>query len=723
MSQAYLLFDESHGRRNLFLVDEKHCNSYNTQFPKSIYRYSPIFRLHEDDSTTPENEELKCKVAFLFPSNSYTFLGKLRTEIDLEFLSDIWFGHGLASVIIIDKSGKSIDTVLDRFKSELRAYEIWNLSSPTTDSSVCSFTEDTYLCEPFEIDHAKYRLSYDGIIDLEVRKKLDDLSHNFLRLTNLSAQYAPAYLFTLRSIILACMDIIEELEELYKIDSNNFEASINGFSSDVVNIPTSPRELQEMIFQRTGYISQILAVVTYIDSQVFSGTVPILENNCKFSGYSFLGIGTAHLGIVAITQFVEKIFSQYPITKVIDSEFHGKEGFQSPSDIYSYVSQEIYGHAFILDANIDSYTKDPIKSSLVYYSTRLGFRESEFSITSADEVLRFSDSVEWSPITLSHELLHAHVRDLIGALFASEDNSLSPFLFFSQLAGKYIEEWSDEAEDSPMDLYHSVQAVFLSYCYYRESYYNILARKEELEDFPDDPDEQDEEVELDLSEPNTEALLERLRAYYKEINEILVHVLDYHYFYYSERKLYVSLLWRSWAKVPSVLDNIDHYLLRTLLCIGTEVEELADDEDRFRKAVDALIPILQEVQKDFPSTTLSNALEHLSSKGTLDNLQHLFDTAIRLADIAYKFLRSDHINSKLLRDQAKTPEVEYHYDIATGQFSTDPIESPVAFLIDRIRFNSNGAAKLDDIEFRTLWMMIALASSVDHINNDPEVIT
>ena len=82
--------------------------------------------------------------------------------------------------------------------------------------------------------------------------------------------------------------------------------------------------------------------------------------------------------------------------------------------------------------------------------------------------------------------------------------------------------------------------------------------------------------------PEPESLRAALADYFRDINEIVVHALDFKYFYNANRELYVDYLWESWATVPSVLANPEHYLLRTFAVISTT--QHGSPTERFHQA-------------------------------------------------------------------------------------------------------------------------------------------
>jgi hypothetical protein len=53
----------------------------------------------------------------------------------------------------------------------------------------------------------------------------------------------------------------------------------------------------------------------------------------------------------------------------------------------------------------------------------------------------------------------------------------------------------------------------------------------------------------------------------EEVEEIMVHVFDFLYFYGADPEVYVPAIWRSWDAIPSLHRRLPGYVLRTLCAV------------------------------------------------------------------------------------------------------------------------------------------------------------
>ena len=67
---------------------------------------------------------------------------------------------------------------------------------------------------------------------------------------------------------------------------------------------------------------------------------------------------------------------------------------------------------------------------------------------------------------------------------------------------------------------------------------------------------------------------EAIRSHSDFIQEIAVHVLDFRYIFASRDQEYVDSIWSSWSLVPSVVDRVDRYVLRTLCALSVAYAHL-----------------------------------------------------------------------------------------------------------------------------------------------------
>ena len=689
-------------KKKLYFYNEKQFAKVTKLNKKIVSRNSPLFSIYPQKKQTPPLHK-NCFVTFLFPRLSFQSIGQIINQVDDDVQRNIWFSNGLSSIVIFSEDESAAEIISDLLENQVSAIEKWCVNRNTIDLDKCGYE----LKPSATFDAENFQVHYETIENNpEILNLLNEFTLSMNRLVNLSAQYSPALLFTLKSIASNIQELIDELSCLIDLKNGKIvkELPPSLVKKNANVLLAENNGIQKRIFQRVGSIIEIVSTISYIDSQAFGCVAPLLNNNFRISSNSLLGVGSAYLGIIGFTQFVEKRFSDFPVTKVIDNFFHEMKAFDC-KNLFSYNSDLWGTYDFNLDDKFQDIEKNSIKSSLIYLSLRLGFKETSNTISSPWQVVPFGDSVPWSLMTLSHELLHSHVRSILGAIFKCPEDETTEN-WFKKLCLNYQNTMQSgtEKENSLLD---SIRIMIFEYCVYIEE------RSSVSQDDIFKAKEKGEKVYFNLEEQNSELILERLSGYFKNINELFVHVLDYHYFYDCNPELYIGLLWESWSTVPAVLQDIRIYLLRTMIAIGTEVK--SDPVNRFKDTTTIFLEHLKQIDKRCDTNeTIKKALAVLEDKERLPMLENLFDISIFLADMVNHLLCSKNIYSSIVADSDKGPDGDQFYDLETGYFEDSPIQSPVAFVLDRLRFSLNKTESDLSIEYRSAWLLHACASNLDH---------
>jgi hypothetical protein len=195
------------------------------------------------------------------------------------------------------------------------------------------------------------------------------------------------------------------------------------------------------------------------------------------------------------------------------------------------------------------------------------------------------------------------------------------------------------------------------------------------------------------------------------INHIFVHVFDFHYFYDAKETLYLRLLWESWATVPAVLENLEEYLVRSLVTVSTNQDGLPTA--RFELAVSLLRTVLEALSSDADGLVAKEALHYLNVNQR--RLLIAFFPASYLAELAARLLVASGIHASLLEDDNADADENYgcRYVLESGEFVDTPITSPVAFVLDRLRRHlTDPALSRDNEEYLSAWALLVCASAV-----------
>jgi hypothetical protein len=602
-----------------------------------------------------------------------------------ELAAKTWFSHGHASVIVFDASANELEGLLNADEVGFRALERWEIHEhrvTETEPRLCEPNDDCNLA-PFEYP----------ALDSDTRVLLDEFSICLHTGVRAAAQYSPQSIAVFTSLERAVREIAEELNYLAD-PSGNRPVSLPDLSasalSDVI-------EIQRRTHQRVGQLVQINSALSYVISQAFSGTFPLRESVCQVRRHSFLGIGAAVNALSAFARFVERVFQANPVDEAIDSRYGvPATGIEVFPLLKGGFNPDVWRlEKFHVDTFLKTVEATAVQPKLVFYSGRLGFREAEFAVTAALQVLAAADSTRWSLMTLSHELMHAHVRAIIATLFnetgqGAEENFRAYYDELSNVAQGRVASQS-------LSLKATLRLAILNYCTIVPWLQGIATG------------EQSEQA-IKLIKP--EVLRTILARESRAINHIFVHVFDYYYFYNGRAPLYLKLLWESWSTVPAVLENVEEYALRSIVTISTSLQ--GNTHERFKLALSALREELKTIAaKDEANGVVRRALQYLDVVDNIKRLEVYFAPKAYLAEIAAKLLVASSVHAQLMEDEnAEQDDDGTRYVLESGEFLGVDVQSPVAFVVDRLRRALLTVVDEEDEEWRSAWLLIVCASAL-----------
>jgi hypothetical protein len=348
---------------------------------------------------------------------------------------------------------------------------------------------------------------------------------------------------------------------------------------------------------------------------------------------------------------------------------------------------------------------------LVYFSGRFGFKEAEYAVSAAIQTLTAGDSSDWPISTVTHEVLHGHVRHILSAIFdprASGNASLEES--WHEISQKFVDHM-ESGEAGNLTFLDCARHVILSYCCLARTHGSLTEEPEQGTIVG-----RADRVVPESSKETRTALREEDR----NISEIMVHVLDLFYFYNSQADHYVTSIWLSWKSVPQVIANPREYVLRSLLALASLSTE-PDKVVRFSAARRHCERVLQDLSAVHPTDpVLRDSLAELalvtdadeSDQRTAESLHPLFlpfYCSLRIADFAVHCLASEAIRDALFQDAAMitgAEDDELSYDVDRGEFVDRRIENVSSFVAWRRRAEGGGAVASDTERF-TAWLYIA----------------
>jgi hypothetical protein len=690
---------------HLACVNFPHCpiwitdgaTSHGSKGAGCIVRSSPIYSIGECRNLDPIDDQ-RTFVWLGFTVNPFACIAKLKREAP-QTIPNLFTSHGLASLVLLSTDLAASTEVRGLIGERLIGEESWiveagKIANATYELSACpEFLEpNLYLADHGSEDHAIFR---------DVRGALCNVAPQLQRLSEEHAEMARSVvtLSQLLSInVLFLHNRIEENEygrrcaEIVNGDTvfvGESIAQINESKSD-------PHRTIVALHQYRDEAIQVAAVLQSVFQQCVAGIPPIAHSSHQAGTFSLLGVGGAFASLLALYSHVRKAFITVQPERIVRESFPAWKAPPLPSNPNEYEQWR---------SSLKDYSKpkstppsySPVQSifHLLYFSNRLGFRATKLSITAAFQSICLGAMPSWNVSTIFHEFLHAHVKALLGELFPLED---STFDAAYELYRCRRAEPGRAAHLKPF-----IQALIL----------HVVSA---LHSVSRDTTRPDPEIEIaDCLNPRV--LRQELLRHHDQIDELFVHVLDLNYFYDSDIEVYIRSIWSSWLTLPFITKRISEYALRTICAIAS-----IDDGrqiERFNRGLNNLKTQLEKLRKyDFTDQALlSEVLNFLHDEANIRVLRNKFFIMITLGDVVAEFLVFPTLQPQLFREIADSLQNDetYSYDLSTGEYPVDPIESCVKFLMGQLKQTLNeweAGVPSERSEFATLWSFQKIASTL-----------
>jgi hypothetical protein len=523
--------------------------------------------------------------------------------------------------------------------------------------------------------------------------------------------YAPDEVERLACLFEDVRDLVCELLWLHSKQTTDAPAGLEG------NDLTNHLERAKLIQQRSDRIVQINSALSYVISQGFFGAPPVLADSSLIQRHSLLGIGRAYRGLLNLVREIETAFRAWSVVGSVYEKWKSfpKLGtFEDGGEIDGSTWKELNLPDVILAGPGDA---DPFK--LAYFSGRLGFRESEYSVSAAIHSLTSGDAPEWHLSTMTHEMLHGHVRDLLHAVFdcVRDDDPKQIDQFWQHVSLRFTDHMIHHRTDGFM-LIDSVRSVLLSYCC-------MVREMGSLTQLPSKPIKVSGAKQIgQMWVSNGATDLKRLLAEEdRSISGIIVHTLDLFYFYFDDFEAYNRAVWSSWRSVPAVLRDVRQYVLRMLLAYTSQ--DSGDVINRFARARNQVRDSVKRLNNDLErDPVLERAIELLDlpkkhsrhDSRILEAHHPLFQpfyAAVRIADLAKHCFASGRIREALFHKgiiRSFKGDSDFDFGLTAGEFSDRAVGSVAEFTAWRARSGEATSAKEEGGERRTAWLFIACGS-------------
>ena len=405
------------------------------------------------------------------------------------------------------------------------------------------------------------------------------------------------------------------------------------------------------------------AALSRFTSQMFSGIPPIKETECHFWTHSLLGTGLANLALLKVRRFVTltlgeaRIPDQVKLLEEINDEGLVKEVLHDGAlwnGPWLQRLPEISGRKPLLTA------LDPLAPLITYLSGRDGYHTTQTSLSAPLNILTSCSSLRWSLLTITHEMSHRVIDEALSYILPDHRDPLE-----LAEATALINE-----THPPRNLLAALQFKVL----------HSMAELNAVTPLIDVPDVVSEKHIVDLIGTRRE-----------EVEEIMVHVFDFTYFYGADPEVYVPAIWRSWDAIPSLHRRLPAYVLRTLCAVYSKFWSSSNPTHAALAAVRAGMD--KVAKTDRTNAYIQDALDYLN--GETESLQKLLQRRRTLIGIVRSFFQSPVIVQSVRGQSTKAGSSRPYV------FDGTPIENPLRFI------ESNTSAQSNTL--RSLWMLARLA--------------
>jgi hypothetical protein len=656
-------------------------------------RISPLYGVGHD--RTPEITH--AKILFIATHQPLQALAIARASLPRTMEECIYIAHGWASIVIIWQSGPDVESVLSAFEPSSYAGEQWE-----TDGNglvIKSAWQSPTGCElPADLVEGLRSLPEYGGLPSWIRAPFDELVRSFEAAVELAAQYNPAELQTLVRLLPAVREIIEDLLWLHELQAHA-PLHLRCFADKNVTIKGTVKD--KLIHQRAARIIQFNSALSYTLSQANAGTFPLLKAECLIRRYGLLGIGGAAKGVTNLVRSVERLFESVPVDAVIRDMARHRE------PLTGYKEGPVYDPTEWKQLDPDPFTaqvvREPLIPKIAFFSGRLGYRADEFTLSAAVHSLVAGAGLHWSLMTLTHEILHGHVRDILSYILQPETLEETPDKAMARFFEEFVRAFQPNAP--PERQMSSMRNMLFNYVC-QSAVTGSITRRPKL-------DSTSKTLDLFVRMPDEGEFRELFEEEYRNINEIIVHALDYLYFFRGRSALYAAYLWQSWAPVPAVLRDVRQYTLRTLLALSADHPEkiLKEKGLRFEEAAATLQRALDEMtEAGFGRPLFDEVLNELRNPDVLT----AYVGSIPLVDLARFTLYSQKIGERIYSDDILadiTKDDGVHYLLEPGSIAEHEVHSPVAAVADSVRRSRLRATIDEDIEHETAWLLLVLSST------------
>lgn len=289
-------------------------------------------------------------------------------------------------------------------------------------------------------------------------------------------------------------------------------------------------------YEAHGAVVTLNAGLSRFTSQTFSGVPPLLATESHLWSHSLLGIGVASLGLRSLLRFLNSSLSA---ARIPERVLLLEKVTNFPNLRLRREMQLVFDTNYLGDRDLDEAALEPIVPDVAFFSGREGYHGTQTTISAPLTCVASCNDAKWSLLTLTHEVSHVVMRAVQAKLYPDFEKAeqLDHCLALME-PGTPVANLLDEMR----------RALLTTACLQE-----MNARNIPLQD--------------GLSIGSHAHLTALLQRWANDINETMVCVFDFLYFYGRDVDKYVTGIWTTWGVIPNVSSRITDYLVRTICAV------------------------------------------------------------------------------------------------------------------------------------------------------------
>lgn len=423
----------------------------------------------------------------------------------------------------------------------------------------------------------------------------------------------------------------------------------------------------------TRYLIKTNSALSRFCSQAFSGTSPIAYTECHFWYHSLLGVGLANIALQNLVDYIDDTLGQTLFIdrlKACASIYAGIRDLRSKSANLEYwkgISGQIMTEG-------SGGTEIPIIS---YFSGRDGYLSDHHYISAPLNSIAQCASIHWSLNTLTHEMCHIFLQEVMETLFPVDEEVTNGLRYSFDRAIELMET----EEDGALSLLDRIRQLLLTSVLVSSDSYKINSEGDILS-----------------SKADLYSIKDHLRNKNRELEEILVHILDFQLFYGGRSEKYVKSIWNTWSVLPDIDYRITDYIVRTacaLLCLELDRHTKTTVDD----CLNEILESLKEISSD-DFGYIEHAVNILTDDEMRSSITREVSNHIPTIKVAKYILYDKNFNVQLFTNSFDSKL------FPRGVLTTHKFKNPLEFINENL-------SKVKNVEADSLWMLINLAFRID----------